>query len=69
MALVKKVVQASIPPAGQIYHLYYYSGGQRVAMREITTTTNVVYYLFTDHLGSTNVIADAQGNKVSELRY
>jgi RHS repeat-associated protein len=44
---------------------YYYSGGQRVAMRKSGT----VYYLFGDHLGSTSIMTDANGNVVSELRY
>ena len=28
-----------------------------------------VYFLLSDHLGSTSVIADENGNKVGELRY
>jgi RHS repeat-associated protein len=44
---------------------YYYAGSQRVAMRE----GNALYYLLTDHLGSTSLTTDADGNMVSELRY
>jgi RHS repeat-associated protein len=36
-----------------------------IAMRENGT----LYWLFTDHLGSTSIMADAAGNKVSELRF
>ncbi len=44
---------------------YYYAGGRRVAMRVGSST---VYYLLTDHLGSTAVTTDAGGNRVTELR-
>ncbi|MDZ7296246.1 MAG: RHS repeat-associated core domain-containing protein, partial [candidate division KSB1 bacterium] len=39
--------------------------GQRVAMRENGT----LYYLLTDHLGSTAITANGSGNRVAELRY
>ncbi len=45
---------------------YYYAGGQRVAMRVGTST---VYYLLTDHLGSTAITANSSGSRVAELRY
>ncbi len=38
-------------------------------MREQTLSTNVVYYLHADHLGSASLTTDSSGNKVSELRY
>jgi len=59
------------PPSGEVWRSYYYAGGQRVAMREQdgTALTDEVYYLFGDHLGSTSVIADSSGNKVSEMRF
>jgi len=44
---------------------YYYSGGQRVAMR----TGGTLYFMFSDHLGSTSITTDSAGNVVSELRY
>ena len=44
---------------------YYYANGQRVAMRENST----VYYLLTDHLGSTALTVNSSGSKVAELRY
>ncbi len=52
-------------PNGHSETKYYYAGSQRVAMR----VNGALYYLFSDHLGSTGIVADAQGNKVSELRY
>ena len=45
---------------------YYYAGGQRIAMRVGSST---VYYLLTDHLGSTAVTANSSGTRVAELRY
>jgi hypothetical protein len=44
---------------------YYYAGGQRIALRQNGT----LYYLLSDHLGSTSLVTDASGNIVSELRY
>gem|GEM_PF-6638408 len=44
---------------------YYYAGGRRVAMRQ----GGVVYYLLTDHLGSTALTVNSSGSKVAELRY
>ncbi len=35
----------------------------------VKNTTDTVYYLLTDHLGSTSVTTDANGAKVAELRY
>ncbi len=58
------------PPPGQVYRLYYYAGSQRVAMRvQSDDGSNDLYYLLTDHLGSTSIVADAGGNMVAELRY
>ena len=52
---------------------YYEANGQRaspersrrVAMRDGTT----LYFLLSDHLGSTNLTLDSSGNRVTELRY
>ena len=45
---------------------YYYAGGQRVAMRQGSST---LYYLLTDHLGSTSITATSGGGFYTELRY
>lgn len=50
---------------GSTVRQYYYANGQRVAMR----VNGTLYWLLTDHLGSTNVTLDAGGNRVTELRY
>jgi hypothetical protein len=44
---------------------YYYHGDQRVAMRQ----GDVVYYLHSDHLGSTSLTTDITGAVVAETRY
>ncbi len=44
---------------------YYYLGDQRVAMRQ----GNTLYYLHTDHLGSTSLVTNDQGGEVARQRY
>ena len=44
---------------------YYFAGSQRVAMR----TNGTLYYLLSDHLGSTSITTDTNGTLVSEQRY
>jgi RHS repeat-associated protein len=44
---------------------YYMFGGQRVAMRQ----GDVVYYLHSDHLGSSSLTTDQSGAPVAETRY
>ena len=44
---------------------YYHHGGSRVAMRQGAE----VHYLHGDHLGSTSLTTDVQGNVVAEGRY
>jgi RHS repeat-associated protein len=50
---------------GSTVKKYYYAGGQRVAMRENSS----LYWLLTDHLGSTAITANQSGGKHGELRY
>jgi len=50
---------------GNTVKKYYYANGQRVAMRDGGT----VYFLLTDHLGSTAVTADGNGARTAELWY
>jgi RHS repeat-associated protein len=44
---------------------YYYAGATRVAMRENGT----LYFLLSDHLGSTSLTVNSSGERVAELRY
>jgi RHS repeat-associated protein len=46
--------------------MYYYAGGQRIAMRLGTTTLR---FILGDHLGSTAITATTSGSKLAELRY
>jgi hypothetical protein len=39
-------------PQNHTWKLYYYAGGQRVAERVLTGSSNTLYYLHGDHLGS-----------------
>jgi RHS repeat-associated protein len=49
---------------------YYFAGAQRVAMRKYTIPQSMsVEYFLGDHLGSTSLTTDANGTKVSEMRY
>ena len=51
--------------SGSTVTKYYFAGSRRVAIR----TNGTLYYLLSDHLGSTNLTTDASGAFVSELRY
>ena len=50
---------------GSVVKKYYYAGHQRVAMRDNGT----LYFLLSDHLGSTSVTANISGAYATELRY
>ena len=50
---------------GSTVRSYYDLGGQRIALRE----NGALYWLLTDHLGSTAVTVDEGGKMASELRY
>jgi RHS repeat-associated protein len=45
---------------------HYYAGGTRVAMRRGASS---LYWMLGDHLGSQAITADANGGKISEVRY
>jgi RHS repeat-associated protein len=44
---------------------YYFAGAQRIAMRKNGTLN----FLLSDHLGSTSITTDVNGDRVSETRY
>jgi RHS repeat-associated protein len=49
---------------------YYLAGTNRVAMRKYTIPQSMsVEYMLSDHLNSTSLTTDANGAKVSEMRY
>jgi RHS repeat-associated protein len=71
--LARRVLPQSAPtPApNQVYRLYYYAGATRVAVRVRTGATgaNDLYFLHSDHLGSTTVTTDLSQNIVGQQRY
>jgi len=67
---VEELQTETHPPAGQVWKNYILVGGQRVAMREYTSTSSTVYFLLGDHLGSVSVVTDAAtGAVVGQIRY
>jgi hypothetical protein len=44
---------------------YYYAGSSRIAMRK----NNTVYYLLSDHLGSTSLTTDQNGQSLGKQYY
>ncbi|MDD2922103.1 MAG: RHS repeat-associated core domain-containing protein [Anaerolineales bacterium] len=49
---------------------YYFAGATRIAMRKYTIPEKMeVEYFLSDHLGSTSLTTDMDGNKISEMRY
>jgi RHS repeat-associated protein len=49
---------------------YYFAGATRIAMRKYTIPQSMsVEYFLSDHLGSTSITTDADGNKISEMHY
>ncbi len=58
------------PGTGQTVSKYYFAGGARVAMRKyVIPQSMTLEYTLGDQLGSTSITTDANGAKVSELRY
>ncbi|MCI0558151.1 MAG: RHS repeat-associated core domain-containing protein, partial [Nitrososphaera sp.] len=62
-----KKIAPSQPGGGGNYTVrkYYFTDEDRVAMRENGT----LYFLANDHLGSTSIVIDTNGVKISEMRY
>jgi len=59
-------------PARHAWTSYYFAAGNRIAMRVQSNQQGIedgLYYLLTDHLGSTALTLDEGGNQVAELRY
>ena len=46
---------------------YYSFGSMRVAMRTIEGESNTLQWMLSDHLGSTSIVANADGSYFSEL--
>lgn len=67
------IMSPTLPiPAGHAWTSYYYAAGNRIAMRVQSNQQGIedsLYYLLSDHLGSTALTLDEGGNQVAELRY
>ncbi|MCL4275398.1 MAG: hypothetical protein KJZ77_16115 [Anaerolineales bacterium] len=69
---VSKMIVFGSEPFGAHYEVtngvatkYYYAGAQRIAMRQ----DGDLFFIIGDYLGSTSIVTDADGTKVSEIRY
>jgi RHS repeat-associated protein len=52
-----------------MWKTYYYAGSQLIALRVLTQTGNTLYYLHSDHLGSTSLTTDSSGNVTARQNY
>ena len=67
---LRKAQSLQAPPAGHAWTSYYFAGSARVAMRlQVNGTADQVYYLLTDHLGSTAITVGTNNDKLAEIRY
>jgi RHS repeat-associated protein len=57
MTDARRRAAVTAPPPNTTYRVYYYAGGKPIAMRVMppTDATGTLYYLHSDHLGSTSV--------------
>jgi RHS repeat-associated protein len=55
--------------AGQVWKSYYYAGAARIAMREENDEGSEVYYILTDHLGSTSITVNDAGQRTAQAWY
>ncbi len=55
--------------SGMAWTFYYLAGNERVAMRMVEGSSDTLYYLFTDHLGSTGEVRSADGSLHSAQGY
>jgi RHS repeat-associated protein len=63
------VGNALVPPAGQVWRIYIRVGNQRIALHEYTAGGEKIYYLLTDHLGSTVGMTDGEGRDLGKVGY
>jgi RHS repeat-associated protein len=71
--IARPVAQAgpSAPPAGQTWKLYYHANGKPIAMRVLPpgNSTGTLYFLHSDHLGSTSAVTDPSGSVIARQWY
>lgn len=62
-------IEASLPNTETLV-TYYMGGSQKIAMREqVVGESETLYFLLSDHLGSTSTTLDEDGYKIADLRY
>jgi RHS repeat-associated protein len=71
MTDARRRAAVTAPPANTTYRVYYYAGGQPIAMRVMppNDATGTLYYLHSDHLGSTSVTTNASGGVLARQWY
>jgi RHS repeat-associated protein len=63
-------LEVTITGTQRITKTYYSAGSQLIAMRQFTTpTSSVLYFLHSDHLGSTSLTTDQNGNALTRQLY
>jgi RHS repeat-associated protein len=66
----RKAQALQAPPSGQVWKSYYFKGATRLALRvQVNGAADQVYYLLTDHLGSTTVSYRADGGETNFQSY
>jgi uncharacterized protein RhaS with RHS repeats len=63
-------LEVTLTGTQRITKTYYSAGSQLIAMRQFTTPmSSVLYFLHADHLGSTSLTTDQNGNVVARQLY
>ena len=65
----KKVTDSGTVRKDKTEVKYYMAAGRRIAMRTITSSTDTLHWLISDHLSSTTIITDESGTIISEMKY
>jgi RHS repeat-associated protein len=67
---LSKALTMQAPPSGQVWKNYYFQGAARLALRvQVNGVGDQVYYLLTDHLGSTTVSYRSDGGETKTQSY
>jgi hypothetical protein len=73
LALIRgrSLSQLIAPPANTTWRVYYYANGQPIAMRELPpgNAAGTLYFLHSDHLGSTSAVTNLSGSVVARQWY
>jgi len=66
---VGNLMEVAVGPGGRITRTYYYAGGRRIGVRVSEDSYSQLYYLHTDHLGSTSLATYGQGRPLYPRAY